>query len=117
MGLAATATGTCPGISTACIVADAVQVVRRDRDDVLVVTDLTCFTGQAEVRNRGEGDIMLVRVQREAVRPRPISLVLEVETEEFVLEVGQARFGRNRCVPKTASLAYGESERSVDQIA
>lgn len=102
--LAATTTGTGPGISTACVVADAVQVVRRDRDDVLVVTDLTCFTGQAEVRNRGQGNIVLLRVQREAVRPRPIRLVLEVEAEELVLEVGQARLGRNRCVPKTASL-------------
>lgn len=71
----------------------------------MVVAQLARLGGQAEVGDGGDVDVVFRRGQREAVGPGLVGLVLQVEGQGFVLEVGQARFfGSTGGVTETASL-------------
>lgn len=67
-----------------------VQVVGVHGDDVLVVGDFAGLAGEAQVGHGWDGDIGLGGVQGKTVGPRAIRLVLQVQREGFILEVGQA---------------------------
>ena len=73
--------------------ADAVEVVGLDGHDVVVVAQLAGLGGEAEVGDRGDGDVGVRGIQREAVVPGVLRLVLQVQGQGLVLEVGQAGFG------------------------
>jgi hypothetical protein len=78
----------------------AVQVMRPHCDDVVVVRELACLGGEAQV---GDGRDLEVG-DFEALCPFVDGLVLQLELEVLVLEVGQAGFGRDLGVADAASL-------------
>lgn len=78
----------------------AVQVERLDRDDVEVVRELARLGGEAQV---GDGrDLEVGDLEAEGVLV--FGLVLQLELEERVLEVGDAGFGGDLGVADAAGL-------------
>lgn len=57
-------------------------------DDVLVVADFAGLAGETQVGHGWDCDIGLRGVQGKTVGPRAVRLVLQVQREGFVLEVG-----------------------------
>lgn len=57
------------------------------------VAQLTRFGGQPQVRDGGDGDIGVVGGQGEAVRPRVLGLVLQVQGQGLVLEISETGLG------------------------
>lgn len=77
-----------------------VEVQGLDRDDVVVVGELAGLGGEAQVGNRRDfevGDI-------EALGPVIFGLVLQLELERLVLEVGELGLGGDLCVADAAGL-------------
>lgn len=70
----------------------------------MVVAQLAGLGGETQVSDGGDGDVGLVCVKGEAVDPRVLGLVLEVQGEGLVLEVGQAQLGRDRSAAETTGL-------------
>lgn len=70
-----------------------VQVVRLDRDDVVVVAQLTSFGGESEVRDGRNSDVLLRGFQCETVVPGVFGLVLQLQGQGLVVEVSQTGFG------------------------
>ena len=66
----------------------------------MVVGELACFGGEAEVGDGRDFEVGYL----EALRPFVFGLVLEFEAEELVLEVGQARFRGDLGVTDAAGL-------------
>lgn len=79
-----------------------IQVLGRDRDDVVVVGELARLGAEAEVRDGGDLDFW---TQSEAVIPLGLVLVLQVEREGLVLEISQAELGGDIGVAKAARLS------------
>lgn len=77
-----------------------VQVLCLDGDDVEVVAQLACFGAEAEVCDGRDFEIGDLEARRVFV----LGLVLQLELEERVLEVGQARFGGDLGVADPAGL-------------
>ncbi len=82
-----------------------VEVLGVDRDDVVVVAQLTRLGAKAKVGNLGNCR-RLVRL--EAQGPLVLGLVLQLQLEVFVLEVGQAELGRHGRVPDAPGRAAGK---------
>ena len=78
----------------------AVEILGIDPDDVEVVAQLTRFGGEAEVGDGGDGD----GAELEAGGPVLVGLVLQLELERGVLEVGEAGPGGLRGAPDPSSL-------------
>lgn len=70
----------------------------------MVVAELTRLGGEAKVRNGGNGDLGVVSGQAEALSPRVLGLVLQLQAQGLVLEVGKASLGGHSCVAETTSL-------------
>jgi len=68
----------------------------------VVVAQLPRLSGEAKIGNLGDGWWL---VGLEAKRPLALRLVLQLELEILVLEIGQAELGRDTRVPDTASRA------------
>lgn len=80
-----------------------VQVLGRDVDDVVVVGELAGFGAEAKVGDRWDFNVGNL----ETLRPFVILLVLELDLECSVLEVGEAGFGGGiLVVAETASLIH-----------
>lgn len=70
----------------------------------MVVTQLTGLSGETQVSDGGNGDVRFVGIEGEAVGPRVLGLVLEVQGEGLVLEIGQAQLRRNGGAAETTGL-------------
>lgn len=70
----------------------------------MVVTELTGLSGETEVGHRGNGDVGIFGVEGEAFRPGVFGLVLELQRQRLVLEVGKAGLGRDWGAAETTSL-------------
>lgn len=67
----------------------------------MVVGELACFGGEAEVGDGRDFEVGYL----EALRPFVGGLVLQFEAQVLVLEVGQARFGGDLGVADSAGLS------------
>jgi hypothetical protein len=67
----------------------------------VIVSQLTSFGGEAQICNRRNFDL---RPEPEAVVPLIFCLVLDVESEVPVLEVGEAKLGRKVLVSYATGL-------------
>lgn len=83
----------------------SVQVLGRDRDDVVVVAKLTSLGSEADVGNVGDRRGL---VQLKASLPLVLNLVLELQLELLVLEVGQAHLGGDARMSDAARRAASE---------
>ena len=90
--------------TAAAAATNAVQVLGLDGDDVVVVAELTSLGREAQVGDRGDGNVVLGGGQLEAGDPAVLGLVLQVQGQGLVLEVSQAGLGRDGCATETTSL-------------
>lgn len=70
----------------------------------MVVAELTRLGRETQVCNGGDGNVRVGGGQLETIGPRVLGLVLQVQTEGLVLEVGEAELGGDRCIAETTSL-------------
>lgn len=70
----------------------------------MVVAQLASLSGETQISNGGDGNVGFVRIEGEAVGPRVLGLVLEVQSEGLVLEVSQTQLSRDRSAADTTSL-------------
>ena len=63
----------------ASVCSDIVQVLGLERDYIVIVTQLTRFSTETEIRDRGNRNVRLGCCQSEAVCPRVLVLVLQIE--------------------------------------
>ena len=82
-----------------------VEVPGGDGDDVVVVAQLTRLGAEAEVGDRGDGGGF---VGLEAEGPFVLGLVLQLQLQVLVLEVGQPELGRHAGAADTPGRAAGE---------
>lgn len=109
-GITAAATGTSTVLvgttaAASAVTANGVQVLSLERDDIVVVAQLTSLGGETQVSNRRNGDVGVLGVEVEALDPGVLGLVLKFQGERFVLEVGETGLGGNGGVTETASLS------------
>lgn len=71
----------------------------------MVVAELARFGGETQVCDCRDGDVLICGGQLETVGPCVLRLVLQVETEGLVLEIGETELGRDWCVAETACLS------------
>ena len=82
-----------------------VQVPGVDRDDVVVVTELASLGAEAKVGNRGDGRGL---GRLEAQGPLVFRLVLQLQLQLLVLEVGQLELRRDAGVSDATGRAAGK---------
>lgn len=108
---AASGSETARAVAAGVVVGDRrlrVEVVRLDRDDVMVVRELARLGAEAKVCNVGNSR----RVGRvEAERPLVLVLILQLYLELFVLEVCDAHLGGHIGVADTARRTTGKLTR------
>lgn len=83
-----TALGTFGALATSVTV-QRIQVLRLERDNIVVITQLTGLGGETQVSDRRNGDVRVLGVEGEAVGPGILRLVLQVQSQGLVLEVGK----------------------------
>lgn len=84
------------------ILGAAIKVLRIDLDDIEIITQLPGLGRKAQVGDGGNGD----GAELEAGRPVFVGLVLQLELERGVLEVGETCFGGLCGGPYSASLSF-----------
>lgn len=95
----------CVRLAGATGIRAAVQVLGRDGDDVVVVAQLAGLGAEAQVGNVGDRRGV---VHLEAHQPVAHGLVLELELEALVLEVGQSHLGGDARVAETSGRAASQ---------
>lgn len=83
------------------ILGAAIKILRIDLDDIEIITQLPGLRRETQVGDGGDGD----GAELEAGRPVFVGLVLQLELERGVLEVGEACFGGLCGGPYSASLS------------
>lgn len=83
-----------------------VQVLGLERDDVVVVAELARLGRKTQVCDGGDGNVRVCGGQFETVGPCVLRLVLQVQTEGLVLEVGETELSWYGCVAETTSLGF-----------
>lgn len=81
-----------------------VQVLGLDGDNVVVVAQFACLSGETQVGDGGDCDAAILGSQAEAVGPGVLGLVLQVQGERLVLEVGETKLGGDRSVAESTGL-------------
>ena len=82
----------------------------------MVVTQLTSLGGETEVSNGWNGDVGFVGVEIKALDPGVFGLVLQLEGQGLVLEIGETGLGRDGGVTETASLEKSICELVINVI-
>lgn len=72
----------------------------------MVVAQFTSLGGETQVCNSRNGNIGVCGRQLEAVGPRVFRLVLQVQTQGLVLEVGETKLGWDGSVAEATSLVW-----------
>lgn len=70
----------------------------------MVVTELTSLRGETQVSHGGNGNVGVFGMEFKAWGPGVFRLVLEIESQRMVLEIGQAGFGGDGSASKTSGL-------------
>jgi hypothetical protein len=70
----------------------------------VVVAQFASLGGETQVSNRRNGNVRVLGVEVEALDPGVLGLVLKLQGEGLVLEVGETGFGGNGSVAEAASL-------------
>lgn len=70
----------------------------------MVVAQLAGLGGEAQVCDGGDGDVGILSGKIEALGPRIFALVLQLQGQRLVLEVGKAGFGGDGGAAETTSL-------------
>lgn len=70
----------------------------------MVVAQLARLGGETQVCDGGNGDVGVGGRQFEAVGPRVLRLVLQVQSQGLVLEVSETKLSWDRSVAETTSL-------------
>lgn len=70
----------------------------------MVVAQLTGLSGETQVSNGGNSNVGFVGIEIKALDPGVFGLVLQLEGQGLVLEIGETGLGRDGGVAETASL-------------
>lgn len=74
----------------------------------MVIAQLTGLGGETQVRDRGNGNVGILRVEGEAVSPGILSLILQVQRQRLVLEISKAELGRDGGIAEATSRAASQ---------
>lgn len=92
------------GIGAAEVSVQRVQVLRLERDDIVVVAQLAGLGGETQICDSRDGDVGVCGRQLEAVGPRVFRLVLQIQAQGLVLEVGETKLGWDGSIAEATSL-------------
>lgn len=70
----------------------------------MVVAQFACLGRETQVGDGGNRDAGILRSQAEAIGPGVLRLVLKVQGEGLVLEVGETKLGGDRSVAESTCL-------------
>lgn len=74
----------------------------------MVIAQLAGLGGETQVRDGGNGNVGILGIESEAVGPGILRLVLQVQRQGLVLEVGEAELSRDGGVAQAASGAASQ---------